>query len=119
MAPMRTRGPWAANPECRKDMRVPVVGGNTELVALVQCVLRPGRIDYRAQEANARLIAAAPEMFAVLHRVRALIDNGYLRDPDWEWLTLDQKAASKQQSVYDQITALLRRIDDEPDPPDA
>ena len=65
--------------------------------------------------AMAELIAA-PELLATLRRVRTLIDGGYLRAPGWEELTLDEKAASKQQSVYDEIGAILRRIDGEVNP---
>ena len=66
----------------------------------------------REELANARLIAAAPELLDAMRWVRTLIDNGYLRDPEWETLTLEQKADSKQQSIYDQISSLLSRIEE-------
>ena len=50
------------------------------------------------------------EMIAVLKQACYLIDNGYLRDPDWESLDWDQKMQSKQTLFVEQAHAVLAKV---------
>lgn len=63
-----TSGPWRAS-EC---LTVCQGGGG----AIAQCFWVSGAIELEAAEANARLIAAAPEMYDACRTVAALAQNG-------------------------------------------
>jgi hypothetical protein len=58
---------------------------------------------------NAQLMAASPELLKLAERLVTLIDGGYLRDPEWETLTEYQKQNSKQQGIYDQAQAIIKK----------
>jgi hypothetical protein len=68
-----TPGPWFANPECSFENRIPIVGGNTELLALTCHLHATGRDNVGMQAANAALIAAAPDLLAALVRAEKWI----------------------------------------------
>ncbi len=112
-AQKHTPGPWFANQQSARafDGRIPIVGGNTQLVALTTRVhqhFANAQGDAETQEANARLIACAPAMLATLRRVMNMIDNGVMRETGWEEMSLEAKAVSLQQSIVDQITTILK-----------
>ena len=50
------------------------------------------------------------DMIAALKQACILIDNGYLRDPDWESMDWDQKMLSKQTLFYEQARAVLAKV---------
>ena len=50
------------------------------------------------------------DMIALLKQACILIDNGYLRDPDWESLDWDQKMQSKQTLFVEQAHAVLAKV---------
>lgn len=64
-----TQGPWKAVSALRSWMVVTAHGQRTFNI----CAINTDRIE---QEANARLIAAAPELLAACRRVLAAVDDG-------------------------------------------
>jgi hypothetical protein len=58
---------------------------------------------------NATLAASAPDLLAACKRAMLAIDTGFLREPNWEEMTLEQKRDSRQQSVYNDLAAAIAR----------
>ena len=105
-----TPGPWKveADPDNKgkhpyHDTRFITTGdgGNWQWIAKLS--------DHPNQAANARLIAACPDLIAALEKACYLIDSGYLRDPDWESLDWEQKMQSKQTLFYDAARAAIEK----------
>lgn len=63
--------------------------------------------------ANTKLASASPELLAVAKRLVTLIDNGFLRESGWEEMTLEEKVASKQQSIYNEAIAAIKKANGE------
>lgn len=102
--PTHTPGPWTLRSGAFAGLGQQVLSGK-DLVATVHSPV--GRIDQESP--NARLIAAAPDLLAACKRALLAIDTGYLRDPDWESMTLEQKRASRQQSVYNDLESAIAK----------
>lgn len=76
-----TPGPWEA-PEVGAGclFRVCKVGGAT--ICDIYCVGKDGKVDLDQSDANARLIAAAPDLLEAVKRLLAPESIGYIRRRD-------------------------------------
>lgn len=64
--PKFTPGPWRATPDCFGDFTIQPHGAELAIAAVVNGEMRRMGGGVSEQEANARLIAAAPDMFEAL-----------------------------------------------------
>jgi hypothetical protein len=105
-APETSPTPWRISPHAQDSL---IFSANNASEVVCDC----GRPDNtpKADAANAALIVRAVNshdaLVALAARLRTLIDNGLLRDPDWESLDLESKHRSPQQSIYDDARAAL------------
>ena len=98
-----TPGPWRVNASLIEGPKMALV------VATVAC---PDRIGYAPRDtsefkANARLIAAAPEMLAALRAMRTVMDSGdrpAKLDAALSWLECDKKARAMCDAAIDKAT---------------
>ena len=86
-----TPGPWTAS----SDGKIPVAIANLKRkvgIAIVESGLGHGPVDFREVAANARLIAAAPELLTALESTSAALDQARMFIAD----NLTTRAASEE-----------------------
>lgn len=91
-----TKGPWSINEWTQPDREIGIGAVGTPLIAKV--MLRD--VSINEQKANAKLIALAPEMLAVLQSFDALIQGEGETDPN------------KQFNAYWNMKQLLKKINE-------
>lgn len=68
-----TPGPWAAEPAITGE--VDIISDAARLPVCTVPKLHPGRMSPKERQANARLIAAAPQLFEALQLAEATIER--------------------------------------------
>ena len=75
-----TPGPWTVH-KSRTTDDVGIIGGGGCLAECFSEIRRKNENAVREQEANAHLIAAAPDLYAALDGLLGLLDAGSLYEP--------------------------------------
>ena len=98
-----TKGPWAYNDRLAEDGdKETAVYGHSKHLSEPVCVIPHDDITengYKEVKANARLIAAAPQLLAVCKRAKELLVPEVTKEPDrtifWELVAAIEKAEGK------------------------
>ncbi len=105
-----TPGPWQVQQWSSGDWHITPVGTDSPLIASTSYNPTPQPIDASTEEANARLIAAAPDLLATLAAI-VLPYREWLGDhaddaPTVERIELTTSALREGLAVYDKATGL-------------
>jgi hypothetical protein len=108
MTATHTPGPWRVDAGDDGDIYIETFSG--ELVGIAPLDTKPNAPNRATQHANARLIAAAPEMHDELHMADSLVNDvlDALRDEDAIMFSAIRRRLRERSTA---IRALLARID--------
>lgn len=99
MAEQHTPGPWFS--DCHDEVCATLDGGAVVVIALANPM---AELNAEAEIANARLIAAAPELFHEVREICAILDNYHGRD--------GQTNVYDYEAIGDEVSKLHQRLTD-------